>query len=161
MSKPSDKQRADLKEFARQLDALPRMTSGRIGMSPISTRLADWVSGAINRYLTGGAKSLDAALGLKKPTGRPVTKATEHAAIAREAFDLLRKGRTWEEIAVAVSINREDAIDDRTLRGIVTAHLSELVAEEFSLEDGGASEQFWQEGDPDPPKPKLKQRPRT
>lgn len=84
-----------LKRLAAELDELSPTDP------PLSAYLVEYLRGALAAYLSGDAKSMDDALGLKRGRGRPPQETS--ARKAREARVILwlrmTKRKTWQYIA--------------------------------------------------------------
>jgi len=80
-----DETRAKLQELVKQLRKLS------FPSSPIDVEDAQFVASAFERYLTGKAKTLDAAFGLAPKRGAP-RKNAKHEAIARKVDKLRKEG---------------------------------------------------------------------
>jgi len=130
MAKQSDEVRALLAMFACQLRRL------KFPSSPIPVPLAKFVATAIEDYLCSPAKTLDAAFGLGAKRGRPVSKTTEHEALAQRVFDLRMDGKSWKEIADILSKSRTNGEPDiRTVRRIYAPHFVPLALEKIQARD--------------------------
>lgn len=112
---------ARLAEHLRR-QKLPVPVEGRILPIKWAAKAAD----AIERYLSGEAKSLDAAFGLTPQRGRPTTKAGEHKAIARVAGELKLAGNSWTDVCDALSTRGATVTDVRTVRRIVDEYSNEF-----------------------------------
>src|SRR5207302_637279 len=66
--------------------------------SPIPVKLAKFAAEAIEKYLSGKCKSLDAAFGLEKKSGAPGWPK-KRVKMAREIYKMWRAGKTMHYIA--------------------------------------------------------------
>ena len=126
-----EKERAKkrLEQFAQELRTL------KIPTSPISVSLADFFAGAIENYLSEKYRTMDQALGLTGKRGVPVSKADEHAALARKIHIARKDGMSWTKIAEHLSTNRsDDGPDIRELRRIYDKHWPEIAGQEAADE---------------------------
>lgn len=106
-----------------------------LGMTPLRSDLATWFIDAVEAYdpeePTKGkrrARSLDVALGLKPPVGRPRGMRSYGEQTAIDIYRLRRGGASWYETADRLQI--EDA---RTARRILEAHPDAIVKYRISL----------------------------
>ena len=127
-------------EEARELlanhawDLRYKIKNARRGQWPGYVRRLKFIADAIDKFLSGEAKSLDAAFGVKPRRGAP-NKHAEHMDIARPIYSLMRQGRSWKEI-----YNELDIKDDRAARRAIKECLNELMAEEIAaiIEDSNS-----------------------
>lgn len=89
---------------------------------------------AIERYLDGKVKSLDAAFGLRPKRGAP-RKDDEHIVIAREVFNMRLAGKSWFDVANELSAKGCAVTDERTLRGILKQFFATLAAADSQLDE--------------------------
>lgn len=127
-----------LERFARQLRKLTFPTS------PISIDLTRFVATAIEGYLRGDHKSLDAAFGLTAKRGAPRRQDDEHEKLARRVFTLRElEDKSWKEVMDELA-TEDNVLDERTIRGIFREkaewaymkHLLEKIAEDLGSEGG-------------------------
>ena len=82
--------------------------------------LAYWFVEAAKRSLNGDVESLDRALGLLRPPGRPVDpNKSKNLDLAEIALMRRMQGRTWAEINNEVFADRAEPPDERYIRTIV------------------------------------------
>ena len=85
--------------------------------------LAHWFLVAANRFLNGDVESLDRALGLVRPPGRPVDpNKSKNLDLAEMALTLRMQGKTWAEINSKVFEDRAEPPDERYIRSIVARY---------------------------------------
>jgi hypothetical protein len=84
------------------------------------TILLDGSLEAAKRFLNGDVKSLDRALGLLRPPGRPVDpNKSKNLGLAEIALMSRMQGKTWAEINNEVFADRAEPPDERHIRTLV------------------------------------------
>lgn len=91
--------RFKLKKLAKQLRKLSFPTS------PISIELARYATDAIEKFLSGECKSLDAAFGVAPKRGAPGWPK-ERVKMAREIFKMRCAGKSWHDIERTLKVER-------------------------------------------------------
>ena len=81
-----------------------------------------WIINAANAYTSGRALSMDVALGLTPPPGRPRDTQGNRPKTAISIYSLKEEGKSWNEIASRLQIE-----DTRTARRIYAAHADAIV----------------------------------
>lgn len=127
MDSSAQETRNKLEKFANQLRKLTFPTS------PISIDLAKFVASALDRYLSDGEKSLDAAFGLTPRRGAPRRKDDEHEALARRVF-AMRDEKSWQEIFDILSSEGCAVTDERTIERIYDNFRVRLLQEKIEEE---------------------------
>lgn len=125
--------RALLERVAEHLrrQTLPQPVEGRVVPIAWAARAAE----AIERYLAGETKSLDAAFGLTPRRGAPRTRQATQEDIARKVFDLRYTGRSWKQVADKASEDEWSVTDQRSLRRIWDDFAALVLSDEITLED--------------------------
>lgn len=114
-------------DLARLASYLRESENVRTRMNPHLIPVGNWearVTRAIERYLSGEAKSLDAAFGLTPARGRP-RKRDEHEAMSHQVWGMRKAGKSWRDIT------NEIGRDVRTLQRLVARFLPKLAAKEI------------------------------
>ena len=133
---PSDKLRRFVSELRQLVDRERRLRKVRPAPPAIAHDLAEFVADAIERRLAGACTSLDQALGLTRPRGRPKLTGSNarNYELARKIF-WLRWGRIdaatgkqlpplpWSALA------RQFDMDPRELQRILARYRERIVAE--------------------------------
>ena len=82
--------------------------------------LAIWFLEGAGRFLNADVESLDRALGLVRPPGRPVDpNKSKNLDLAEKALTGRMHGRTWSEINNELFADRAEPPDERHIRTIV------------------------------------------
>jgi len=96
--------------------------------------LAQWFLEAAKRVLNGDVESLDRALGLLRPPGRPAdpNKSTNFD-LAEKALMLRMQGKLWAEINEEVYADRPEPPDERYIRTLIGRY-KPLIMEKWRRE---------------------------
>jgi len=90
-------------------------------------RDAIWFIAGVERFLSGDAKSLESALGLKRP-GRPVNLyKPENLARAEQAICLREQGMTLEEVTQTLYEHRKDPPSARYVQTLIKRFTSVII----------------------------------
>jgi hypothetical protein len=85
--------------------------------------LAYWILEAIKRFLNGDVETLDRALGLLRPPGRPVDpNKSKNFDLAELALMRRMQGKTWAEINNEAFADRAEPPDERYIRTLVARY---------------------------------------
>ncbi len=95
----------------------------------VYSREKDFVADAIEKFLSGEAKSLDAAFGVEPRRGAP-NKHAKHMALARKIYPLLLQGLRWKDILNKIGVKAHE--DDSTARRAIKECLPELMVEDIT-----------------------------
>lgn len=109
---------------------LPLSVEGQDVPLPWAAKAAD----AIERYLNGKVKSLDAAFGLTPKRGPP-SKDDKHISIAREVLNMRLAGKSWLDVTNTLSAKGCAVTDERTLRRILKRFYATLAADNIRLDE--------------------------
>ena len=126
--------RDQLECFAKAIKRLVREESRH--PDPPSTHLiphdlAYWFVKATKHFLDGDVESLDRALGLRRPRGRPVDpNKRKNFDVAEKALWRKMRGRTWLEINNEIFADRAEPPDERHIRTLV-ARYEPLIMEKW------------------------------
>ncbi|MBN9123211.1 MAG: hypothetical protein BGO99_02065 [Nitrosospira sp. 56-18] len=112
-----------LEKLAGFVDELKKQT---FPTSTISADLAEFVSSAIEKYLEGKTKSLDAAFGLTPKRGVPGFPR-RRKDLAMEILKMRLCGNSWTEIS-----NKFLTHDERQLRRIYGEFREQVIAQELT-----------------------------
>jgi len=100
-----------LKQLATQLRKL------RFPSSPINVRIAHWAADAITHYLSGKAKTLNAAFGLRRKRGvrgQPLSRAR----IGKAIHQARRAGYSWDTVQSKLQEQGYGVLDTGAMRRI-------------------------------------------
>jgi hypothetical protein len=90
--------------------------------------LARWFLEAAKRFLNGDVESLDRALGLLRPPGRPVDpNKSKNLDLAEPALMRRLQGKTWAEINNEAFADRAEPPDERYIRTLVARYKQLII----------------------------------
>jgi len=127
---PDPKNLNRLAKLAAQLERMESADGGLVIWATVDGDTAEWLAGALNKYLSGDAPSLDHAFGLIAPKQRP-KKTEEHVALARRILAMKLEGKSWKDIVDTLATDGASVTDPRSLKRIYDEYEIPALADEL------------------------------